>query len=194
MNPPTITLRPAQTKDAERLIDIHYASVQHISEAFYPREILNAWSPTPSLQRHQWMRDTIESPERIVWVAQHNDNEISAFAIASATDGFIHALYVDHYHHGSEIGGEALQAVLDGMFHLSLFQGHLRSRIVGGEPIRGIHLLSICLDHRFNGRSRVALFSAQFVVAGVELALIGGQSARLCSWGLLVSVRRSLRA
>lgn len=110
MNYSTITLRPAQTHDAERLIDIHYASVQHISEVFYPREILNAWSPTPSPQRHQWMRDTIQSSERIVWVAQH-DSEISAFAIASPADGFIHALYVDPKFSGLGIGKQLLKKI-----------------------------------------------------------------------------------
>ena len=127
MNPPTITLRPAQTHDAERLIDIHYASVQHISEAFYPRETLNAWSPTPSLQRHQWMRDTIESPERIVWVAQHNDNEISAFAIASATDGFIHALYVDPKFSGLGIGKQLLQKIEQLLLHSGLHTAQLKA-------------------------------------------------------------------
>lgn len=129
MNSSTITLRPAQTNDAERLIDIHYTSVQHISEAFYPREILNAWSPTPSLQRHQWMRDTIESSERIVWVAQHDsdDGEISAFAIASATDGFIHALYVDPKFSGLGIGKQLLQKIEQLLLHSGLHTAQLKA-------------------------------------------------------------------
>lgn len=56
------------------------------------------------------MRDTIQSAERIVWIAAYR-HEISAFTIASPTDGFIHALYVDPKFSGLGVGKQLLQKI-----------------------------------------------------------------------------------
>ena len=128
MTSPSLTLRPAQIADAERLIAIHFSAIQQISEAIYPRSVLNAWSPEPSAQRHQWMRDTIQSTERMVWVAQSAER-IGAFAIVSTEDGFIHALYTDPNDSGLGMGKALLQQMEQLLFQAGIRTAQLKASL-----------------------------------------------------------------
>lgn len=111
MNPSQLSIRPAQAGDAERLIHIHFAAVHGIAEKFYPTTVLNAWSPTPSASRYEWMSSMIDSATNSVLVAQV-EQAIGGFAIYISQSGLIQALYVDPQFAGRGLG-KALLAVIE---------------------------------------------------------------------------------
>ncbi|MBL8046095.1 MAG: GNAT family N-acetyltransferase [Anaerolineales bacterium] len=87
------SIRPARPADAEALIHIHFAAVHNIPIEFYPPTLLEAWSPTPSASRYEWMHGMINSSANTVLVAEI-EQTIGGFAIYAPETGFIRALYI----------------------------------------------------------------------------------------------------
>lgn len=65
-----VQVRAAIPVDAEAIIQVHYAAVHETASAFYPPEIIEAWSRKPDEARYQWMREMITKVDVIVIVAE----------------------------------------------------------------------------------------------------------------------------
>ena len=108
VNDPQVIVRRARIADAEQMIQVHYDAVHSISNEIYSQALLDSWSPLPSLSRHEWMRNVIESDSRTVFIAELQD-VICGFSICLTSKGLIYALYVDPKFAGRGIGKVALE-------------------------------------------------------------------------------------
>jgi len=105
-----VQIRTARPEDAETIIHLHYAAVHETAIAFYPTEIIEAWSRKPDEARFQWMRQMIASGEEVVLVAEAPSG-ILGFGVLIPKLHELRALYVHPEAGRQGIGKQILQAV-----------------------------------------------------------------------------------
>ena len=103
----TFLIRDARPGDAEKLIHVHFNAVHAIVEEFYPKEVLDAWSPAPAAGRYAWMREMIRNRSNLILVGEVA-GESASFCMASRDTGFIKALYVDPRFSRQRLGKQLL--------------------------------------------------------------------------------------
>jgi putative acetyltransferase len=105
-----VEVRAAKPADAEAIIHVHYAAVHETASAFYPPDIIEAWSRKPDEARYQWMRELITKGEEIVIVAETGSG-ILGFGIMMPKLRELRALYVHPTAGRQGIGKKILQAL-----------------------------------------------------------------------------------
>jgi len=121
-------IRPAQSSDAEDLIQVHYDAVQAISHEFYSQELLDAWSPPPSVSRYEWMRTIIVSDNRTVFVAEIQ-NEVCGFSICLLRESLIYALYISPNSVRRGLGKVLLNHTENHLAHVGVSRAKLNASI-----------------------------------------------------------------
>ena len=116
--------RAANPADAEAIIHLHYAAVHQIACAFYPPEILEAWSARPGEARYIWMRNVIANHDNTVVVGEV-DACIQGFGIFVPRLEEICALYVDPAAGRRGVG----KAILQALEMRAAEQGNMRIRL-----------------------------------------------------------------
>jgi putative acetyltransferase len=86
-------IRPAAAADAVTIIDLHFAAVHETAAAFYPAEVLEAWSKRPDEARYQRMRDAIAKGEEVFVVAEDASGVVAFGSILPSLQE-LHAVYV----------------------------------------------------------------------------------------------------
>jgi putative acetyltransferase len=104
-----IEIRPAHLAEAADLIRIHFEAVHSVAHEQYSLELLDAWSPQPSLVRTEWMRNVLLSEGHLVLVATV-DGRVRGFVICLPSDGFVQALYVQPEKSRMGVGNALLAA------------------------------------------------------------------------------------
>jgi ribosomal protein S18 acetylase RimI-like enzyme len=161
-----VQVRAAKPADAEAIIQVHYAAVHETASAFYPPEILEAWSGKPDEARYQWMRQMITKGDEIVIVAESGSG-ILGFGLMIPKSRDLRALYVHPAAGRQGIGRKILQAletraVAEGISGLQLvaslnaqafYQGHGYQALSRGSlPLSGEHKMDcIKMEKIFDG-------------------------------------------
>jgi len=105
-----VQVRAATPADAEAIIHVHYAAVHKLASAFYPPEIIEAWSRKPDEARYQWMRQMITKGDEIVVVAEA-ESGVVGFGLMIPKSRDLRALYVHPAAGRQGIGRKILQAL-----------------------------------------------------------------------------------
>ena len=109
MNTPAMTIRPAKPEDAVEMVRLHRAAVQAVSDADYPANVREAWSPPPTPEREAWLVGRITDSEIFARVAD-DGGRIVGFVFASPLPAKVHALYVHPDEGGRGVGRALLEA------------------------------------------------------------------------------------
>lgn len=107
-----INIRRATVCDVESVIRVHHSAVHGTDpSSFYPKDILQSWSPGPNdEQRLEQFRLSLNDNEKVVLVAQLVDNcTIVGFGTVVPSKEEIRALYIDPSFTHRGIGSQLLQ-------------------------------------------------------------------------------------
>jgi GNAT superfamily N-acetyltransferase len=88
-----VEVRTAVAADAVTIIGLHFAAVHETAAAFYPPEVLDAWSKRPDEARYQRMRDAILKGEEVFVVAEDASGVVGFGSILPRLQE-LHAVYV----------------------------------------------------------------------------------------------------
>jgi putative acetyltransferase len=127
-----VQIRAANPSDAEAIIHVHYEAVHQTAYAFYPYEILEAWSARPGEARYCWMRNVIVNTDNIVVVGQA-ESTILGFGILVPRLEELCALYVHPDAGRCGIGKQILQALEIQATAQGVLQIHLNASL-NAEP------------------------------------------------------------
>jgi len=108
-----IELRPALARDAEAIIQVHFAAVHETAAAHYPVEVLRSWSPPPGHARYQQVRDAISKADELLIVAEEK-SEVVGFGSIVPRLSELRAVYV-HSKAGRRGVGSKILAQLEAM-------------------------------------------------------------------------------
>ncbi|MDC9822817.1 GNAT family N-acetyltransferase [Devosia sp. ZB163] len=90
---PQVIVRPARLADARDIAALHHVSVHRLAAGFYPREVLERWSPQPSLGRAERLYREAQAEGAMTLVAELH-GQIVGFGIVHPTRDEISACYV----------------------------------------------------------------------------------------------------
>lgn len=79
---PLIHQRVAETADAAKLVDVHYASAYGITARYYTDEILQACSPVPDEKRRNWLARLITANSTLCTIALSEQKNVFLYRAA----------------------------------------------------------------------------------------------------------------
>jgi putative acetyltransferase len=106
-----IFLRPGVPSDAETLIRLHHMAVHQMASAYYPREVLDVWSPHPKENRQERLRSELKD-DRITTVVAEVNAQIAGFGMVVPAGSELRAVYV-HPEFGRRGVGSAILGHLE---------------------------------------------------------------------------------
>jgi putative acetyltransferase len=147
-------VRPAVSRDAEAIIDLHFAAVHETASTFYPPEVLDHWSKPPDQATYQRMREIIAGGDELVLVAEDPSGVVAFGSIAPGLRE-LRAVYVHPSVGRQGIGSQVLGALERLALERSISELHMDASInseafyqrAGYEVVeRGTHRLSTGQD------------------------------------------------